>query len=226
MPRKGREGVMKKLLFVLLACLLVMPAMAFYEEGYTATWPAVTDGQGHLYHDNIAVTCAAPQNTVQVCKSQDDSAYLVVAENDKLSIPEWESVNQNFNEMNLDDFVPHKKDGNAEEKKEEPKVHLSGTTICEFETSNREPVLLTKIEYFGQKARVEERMMKIIPGKGAMLMGRSYDSNPDHAKNVQEQMDIELANTQEGKETFLLIDPSLYADSDLHLLCSEPFPKE
>ena len=219
---------MKKLLATFVVCLLAVPAMAFYPDGYSPTWPSVTDGEGYRYHDDIALQCGAPNEAgIQICRSQDDSAYLAVAENGELSIQEWEKINQDLNGEDIDKLLPHKKkDRGSAKKKNAPKVHLNGTTICEFESSNREPVLLTKIEYFGEKARVEERMMKIVPGKGIMVMGRSYDSNPEHARDIQEQMNIELANTQEGKETFVLIDPSIFEESDLHLLCSEPFPEE
>ena len=201
---------MKKLLFTLLACLLVMPAMAFYVEGKRVEL-TVRDEAARLGETKtVTVKCeemrnAGPLFSSQKCESKDGLTMLVTTQrvgsaykNEK---PELESDKKEF------------KKGNKASKK----------FSCD-EADDSDYVTLTK----GLIAKdsgdphagfVAESLIRHIDRNGTISITRYYDPEDEKMSDNQKEYlknhmkDMVLFDVRESQE-----------DTDIARLCEMNFP--
>ena len=191
---------MKKFLSVLVFGLLAVPAMAFHSTGYPITWPATT------LHGDIELTCRAVEdNNIQVCTSEDGLSMLALAFDDQMTVAEFVKAAED-------------RDRGVDRGENEPKPEIYIEDEGHFFCANHDhdPIRITKIQN-GPGGDVKEEMLRIIEGKGVIILSRSYDPNPEHARDQAEKDKI-IRDNNSPEELVLL---ELNADKEF--LCKQGF---
>ena len=195
---------MKKLLFALLACLLVMPAMAFYEEGQKITvhvldeyWPNYPEPSTRA----IELTCGAPQvedeYSTQYCENKEEKVILYI-DNDAAK----------YRDAALEGGAKEEMKENRVDRNARPQQYVLIGRSCN--NGNRMAIVKFQLASGNYSKHFTESFRKIVKGKGYMNLSRYYD--PEDAKTDYSHF---------RPNAIELFDVRRTEDSDLGRFCKE-----